>query len=468
MTQGEAISLVTIPPPSFKTVALVLVAFFSSPVNGQVLAQPAGDPVPPAEDRNATERQWFEDARFGLTIRWGLYSLVEKDAWVMERDKLPITQYGKLPPRFNAARFDASAWVKSARAAGARYLTVGTKHYDGFCMFATKLTTYDIVDASPYHTDPIKALAEACHQQGIKLFFYYSLLDWHHSDYFPLGKTGQTAGREAKGQWKQYIAYCQGQIRELCTNYGQLGGLWLDGCWDRPDADWQLAATCRLIHELQPRALVAIDHGAKAMADEDFRIVKLDPIGEDRLRLHELVATSKLPLAVCWPSDDGRNREMVEPRNLNVEQVVHWLVGAAAAGANFNLEVRALPDGSLAPELTRTLEDVGKWLTAFDQSVYKTRRGPIPPQPWGFSTARGPSEHPKEIYLHILPSKEDTPVVFDPSISWVPRLFGKKDPLKLTRSARGLILELPPSDRLPIDTVVILTPRPAESAPKGR
>jgi alpha-L-fucosidase len=448
--------------------ALVLVALFPTAVAGQGLSAPVGSSSQPPANRNALNWQWFEDARFGLTIRWGLYSLLEKDEWVMERDKLPISQYGKLPPRFHASGFDASAWVKTAKAAGARYLTVGAKHHDGFCMFATKLTNYNIVDATPHHTDPIKALAEACHQQRIKLFFYYSLLDWHHPDYFPLGETGQKAGRETKGQWKQYMAYCQGQIRELCTNYGEVGGFWLDGCWDRPDADWQLAATYQLIHELQPRALVANDHATAAIAGEDFRIVKLDPVGDDRMRVRELAAASKLPLQTCWPISAARSHGAAEPGNLSAEQVVHTLVGAAAAGVNLILEVRALPDGSLALDLIKTLDEVGKWLTTYGQSVYGTRRGPIPPQPWGFSTARGPSEHPTEIYLHILPSTENIPVVFDPSISWVPSLFGKKDVLKLTRSGRGLILELPSRDRLPIDTVITLAPRPREAASKGR
>ena len=121
-----------------------------------------------------------------------------------------------------------------------KYITVTSKHHDGFCMFDSKLTRYDIVDATPYGKDPLKALADACHKQGLKLFFYYSLLDWHHPDYFPRGRTGQAAGRAEKGDWKRYVAYYQGQVRELCTNYGEIGGIWFDGWWDRPEADWDL------------------------------------------------------------------------------------------------------------------------------------------------------------------------------------------------------------------------------------
>ena len=114
--------------------------------------------TPPSGPRgNAAARRWFEDAKFGLFIHWGVYSLLGKGEWVMDHDKLPISEYAKLPPRFNPTRFDAVAWVKLARSAGAKYITVTAKHHDGFCMFASSLTDYDIVDATPFHNDPLKA-----------------------------------------------------------------------------------------------------------------------------------------------------------------------------------------------------------------------------------------------------------------------------------------------------------------------
>ena len=150
-------------------------------------------------DRRATDaRQWFQDAKLGLFVHWGVYSLLGKGEWVMENDKIPIREYAKLPPRFNPTRFDATAWVKLAKSSGAKYITVTAKHHDGFCMFASGLTDYDIADATPFRPDPLKALADACHQEKIKLFFYYSLLDWHHPDYLPMGKTG--AKRRPRGQ----------------------------------------------------------------------------------------------------------------------------------------------------------------------------------------------------------------------------------------------------------------------------
>lgn len=472
MSRRQRALFVSQPPGAIHRIwiALGTLVLFPAACAQEAASQPTGGATPPAAAgaRNATNRSWFEDSRFGLTIGWGVYSLLDKDAWVMEHDELPINQYGKLLPRFHAARFDAASWVNTAKAAHARYLTAVAKNHDGFCMFASNLTSYDIVDATPYRSDPIKALADACHRQGIKLFLYYSLLDWHHPDYFPLGKTGRSAGREPNGQWKRYVEYYQGQIRELCTHYGEIAGFQLDGCWDRPDADWQLAATYRLIRELQPHALITNDRGATAGAGEDFRTVKFNPAGQDRLELQKLAAKSEGPIETCWTINKPPGHDSSESKIPNAEQLIHGLLGAAAAGANLNIEIRALSDGSLPPELAKTLAEVGNWLEKYGLSVYGTRRGPIPPQPWGCSTARGSPDHPDEIYLHILTFKEDAPVVFDPSIAWVPYLFGKKDPLTLTRSRRGLVLELPAKDRQPIDTIVTLLPRSGAPAPKAR
>jgi alpha-L-fucosidase len=220
------------PPPPIASLAAAWLAALIALTLPQAAADDLtsqGAPSTPAE-----ARRWFEDAKFGLFVHWGVYSLVGKGEWVMDKDKLPISEYAKLPPQFNPSKFDADEWVKLAQAAGMKYITITSKHHDGFCMFDSNLTSYDIVDATPYGKDPLKALADACHKHGVKLFFYYSLLDWHHPDYYPLGKSGKTAGRAPNGNWKAYVSYYQGQVRELCSNYGEIGGLWFDGWWDRP------------------------------------------------------------------------------------------------------------------------------------------------------------------------------------------------------------------------------------------
>ena len=178
---------------------------------------------------NLAAREWFQDARFGMFIHWGVYSVLGDGEWVMNNRKIPISDYEKLPPAFNPIDFNAAEWVSAAKAAGMKYITITSKHHDGFAMFDSKVSDYTIVSRTPYHKDPLKALAEKCRRQGLKLFFYYSQLDWHHPDYFPRGRNGQDAGRPDRGDWPKYLVYMNAQLRELLTSYGELAGIWFDG-----------------------------------------------------------------------------------------------------------------------------------------------------------------------------------------------------------------------------------------------
>jgi alpha-L-fucosidase len=451
--------------------ALLLVATLAAALLGpgsRAVAQPPARGGPANKERNAAARVWFEDAKLGLFIHWGIYSLLGKGEWVMDNDKLPIPEYAKLPPRFNPTRFDAEAWVKLAKAAGAKYITITSKHHDGFSMFASRLTDYDIIDATPFRSDPLKALADACRQHHIKLFFYYSLVDWHHPDYYPRGKTGSSSGREAKGDWKRYVAFYQGQIRELCTNYGEIGGIWLDGWWDRPDADWDLAGTYQLIHKLQPSALIGNNHHVAPIAGEDFQIFEQDLPGDNAAGFNQAAASPSLPLETCLTVNDSWGYNARDTNLKSSERIVQALIGAAGRGANLLLNVGPRPDGELSPDVAQRLQDVGKWLATYGESVYGTRRGPFPPQDWGVSTSKGTGQDrriylhvlkPTEVNLRLLKPRDDGPVVFDRTTSWVPHLLGKADPLALTQTERGLLLELPNQARTPIDTIVILSPR---------
>jgi alpha-L-fucosidase len=417
----------------------------------------AQEPVAPQvdPDANARARRWFEDAKFGMFVHWGVYSLLGKGEWVMNNDKIPISEYEKLPPRFNPAKFDADEWVRLARAAGMKYLTVTSKHHDGFCMFDSKLTAYDIIDATPYGKDPMKALVAACHKQGIKLFFYYSLLDWHHPDYFPRGRTGQTAGRPEKGDWKSYVTYYQGQVRELCTEYGEIGGIWFDGWWDRPDADWDLAGTYRMIHELQPGAVVGNNHHVVPFPGEDFQMFEQDLPGNNSAGFNKAGVAAGLPLETCLTLNgswgyNARDRNFKSP-----EQVIHALVGAAGRGANLLLNVGPKPDGTIGQESSERLMAVGKWLEKYGKAIYGTRRGPIAPQPWGVSTVK--SSEPAFIYLHVL-GKADRIRLHESLSSFVPYAFGKETPLRLSQIEGGMELTLPTDEPAQDDRIIVLSP----------
>jgi alpha-L-fucosidase len=443
----------------FAALALALVIL----ADGHHARAQALTPQDPIPDKKAAARAAFEDDRFGLFIHWGVYSLVGKGEWVMEHDKLPIPEYEKLPVRFNPTRFDADVWVKLARSSGAKYITVTGKHHDGFCMFDSRLTDFDIVDKSPYHADPLKALAAACREQKVKLFLYYSLLDWHHPDYFPLGKTGKTSGRENHGDWKRYVAYYQGQIRELCTNYGEIAGIWLDGWWDRPEAEWDLAGAYRMIHELQPGALVANNHHVAPFPGEDFQVFGQDLPGGSAAGSSTARLAAGLPLETGMTINRSWGYDSRDQEYKSAAEIIHALVSSAGRGANLLLSVGPQPDGSIEHAVGERLLEVGAWLKTHGETVYGTRRGPIEAQSWGVSTTKG-DRADQRIYLHILNPKPRQPIVFDPSIAWTPFLLGKTTPLKLVRKSGSVELDLPQDAIAPVDTIVVLVPEAAHRA----
>lgn len=305
--------------------------------------------------------QWFRDARFGLFVHWGVYSLLGRGEWVMHNEKIPISEYEKLPPQFNPTGFDPKEWLALAEEAGMRYVTVTSKHHDGFCMFDSKLTDYNIVARTPYGRDVLKLLAEECRAQGIKLFFYYSLLDWHHPDYFPLGWTGQFAGRTGNGDWQRYKEYYIGQVRELCTNYGEIGGLWFDGAWDKPTADWGYDELYDMIHTLQPNALIGNNHHRGPFPGEDFQIFEQDLPGDNTAGLNPS-EISDLSLETCLTINRSWGYNSNDHSYKSVPELIRHLVGAVERGANLLLNVGPMANGKIQPEFVERLQGMGAWL----------------------------------------------------------------------------------------------------------
>ena len=358
---------------------------------------------------NLEARRWFQDAKFGLFIHWGIYSVLADGEWVMNNRKIPIVEYEPVASRFNPTEYSPAEWVALARSAGMKYITITSKHHDGFAMFDSKVSSWDIVERTPYHKDVLKMLADECHKQGIKLFFYYSQLDWHNPDYFPRGRTGQTAGRPERGDWYRYIDYMNGQLKELLTNYGEVGGIWFDGWWDRPDADWRLDGTYKLIHDLQPQALVGANHHRRPFPGEDFQMFEKDLPGKNTAGFNEQSVIGDLPLETCETINGAWGYNASDKRFKSTRDLIHYLVRAAGYNANFLLNIGPMPTGKIQPEFVSRLQEMGGWLKQYGDSVYGTRGGPITPRPWGVTTRRG-----NRIYLHVLDWPD--PVLVMPSL----------------------------------------------------
>jgi alpha-L-fucosidase len=401
-------------------------------------------------ESNLKARLWFQDAKFGMFIHWGVYSVPGRGEWVMENEKIPIAEYEKFAPQFNPTEFSAADIVALAKSAGMKYITITSKHHDGFAMFGTKQNKWNIVDATPYAKDPLKQLAEECRKQGIKLFFYHSQLDWHNPDYLPLGRTGHSAGRSGTGDFNKYLEFMDAQLTELLTNYGDVAGIWFDGMWDKPDADWQLQRTYSLIHKLQPAALIGSNHHHAPYDGEDFQMFEKDLPGANTAGFNQ-TSISQLPLETCETVNGAWGYNKTDKNFKSVPALIHYLVRAAGSNANFLLNIGPMPTGQVQPEFVERLRAMGRWLEKNGDTIYGTRGGPITPRSWGVSTQKG-----NEIFLHVLDwSDEYLALPEVPGIK-AAHLFGSNTPLELKPLNGGLLLHLPKQNSDPMDTIVVL------------
>ncbi|MCZ2080249.1 MAG: alpha-L-fucosidase [Bryobacteraceae bacterium] len=400
---------------------------------------------------NLKAREWFQNAKFGMFIHWGVYSVLGDGEWVMNNRKMTISEYEKLPPKFNPTGFDAAEWVSLAKNAGMKYITITSKHHDGFAMWATKQSKWNIVDATPYGKDPLKMLAEECKRQGIKLFFYHSQLDWHHPDYYPLGRTGHASGRAPGGDFNRYLDYMDRQLRELLTGYGEIGGVWFDGWWDKPGADWRLDKTYSLIHSLQPAALVGSNHHRKPFDGEDFQMFEKDLPGQNTTGFSGEAEIGNLPLETCDTINGAWGYNKNDKRFKSTQQLIQYLVKAAGHNANFLLNVGPTPEGTIQPEFVERLQAIGKWMLRNGETIYGTRGGPVAPRPWGAMTQKG-----NRIFVHVLDWNDELLAL--PPMPKIKRatLFATGAAVKIQTVDGGLLLRLPKPARDPVDTIVVL------------
>ena len=407
---------------------------------------------------NLKARAWFQDAKFGLFIHWGVYSVLGDGEWVMETRPINGKDYAKLPNFFNPTKFDPAKWVALAKAAGMRYITITSKHHDGFAMFGSKLSDWNVVARTPYGKDVIGMLATECHKQGIKLFLYYSQLDWNSTDYFPRGSVGHHTGRPDSGNWDAYLNFMDGQLRELLTNYGEIGGVWFDGMWDKPGADWHLSRTYGLIHQLQPQALVGSNHHKNPFPGEDFQMFEKDLPGGHTTGFNPDQGVSALPLETAETMNDSWGFRITDDHYKSVAELIRYLVRAAGMNANFLLNVGPMPNGGIQPEFMQRLTEVGKWTKQYGESIYGTRGGPVAAGPWGVTTQRG-----SIVYVHVLDWNQ--PVL---ALAGMPRavrsakLLRDGSSVEFSVIKNGLVLTLPEARADEVDRIIVLELEPAQ------
>jgi len=417
----------------------------------------------------AAEQELFRDAKFGMFIHWGIYSVpggvwkgepVQGCEWIMNNAKLTVDEYERVAGQFNPEQYDPAEWVRIAKGAGMRYITITSKHHDGFAMWDSRVSDWDIVDRTPYGRDVLKMLADECEKQGMKLFFYHSHLDWHHPDYYPRGSTGHHTGRPESGDFDKYIDYMNAQIAELCSGeYGKLGGFWFDGWWDqqvkRPGrethVDWRLTETYDLIHRLQPQALIGNNHHEAPFEGEDFQMFERGVPGKDKYSKANFV--SELPLETCDTMNGSWGYNSTDTRFKSSKPLIRYLVLTAGYNANFLLDIGPMPTGEIQPEFVERLEEIGRWMQEYGETIYGTRGGPMPPQQWGVTTRKD-----SKVFVHLFRIPEDGKVTL-PETGRLKvkcaKLFGQGISVPFTKSG-DIGLDLSGVESEPIDTIVVL------------
>ena len=393
---------------------------------------------------------WWRDARFGMFIHWDMSSVAGTEiSWSRKGSKpLDITGnpagyvadpvYDNLYKRFDPEQFDAKAWVRLAKAAGMKYMVFTAKHHGGFCMWDTKLTDYSIMH-TPFHRDVVRELAEACHAAGMRFGIYYSPRDWHEPDY-------------GIGNNQKYVAYMNGQLRELLTNYGKVDVLWFDS-YGKGDLVnfWRIGGTFDLVKELQPdiivnnRLAVLGDYNqqpAPYRGDFDTPEQRLGTYQDTRL--WESCMTLVTAKGGGW---SYRTDGVTKP----FEDGVRMLVSCASGDGNLLLDVGPDSTGVIPAEQSARLMAIGRWLNQNGESIYGTRGGPFKPGTYGGTTRRG-----SIVYVHVLKWPPGGLTLPRLPVNLVDAHLLSGGRVEARRSDQGLEISVPESDRQNIDTVVAL------------
>ncbi len=411
-------------------------------VSASVVAQSSYTPT--AE--NLASRKEFADSKFGIFIHWGIASVFGQGEWYLHRAQLNHQEYKKAADAYYPHRFNAKEWVAAIKDSGAKYITFVSRHHDGFSMWDSAYTDYDIIDATPFKRDIIKELARECHRQGIRLHFYYSHIDWSRDDYpWPTDMGGQrkrrVPGRDHhEGGYANYYKFMNNQLTELLTKYGKIGAIWFDGYWDqrhnKEKFDWGLDEQYALIHRLQPGCLVGNNSHVAAHQGEDFQIFERDLPGENKAGYSEgQEVTNSLPLETCQTMNKSWGYTIKDTNYKSLGYLIRYLVSTSGKGANLLLNIGPQPNGEIPAAALERLKGMGEWLRKYGDTIYGTTAGDIAAQDWGVTTRKG-----DRLFVHIFDLKEKSLHLPLKCKVKSAKLFDSKTHVMFTQDADGVIL----------------------------
>lgn len=417
--------------------------------------KPPKDYLHETKEQTAERMQWWHDARFGMFIHWGIYSIpagVYKGEdipgigeWIMSTAKIPVEEYEPFGKMFNPVRFEATQWVKIAKDAGMKYIVITSKHHDGFSMWDSKVSKYDIVDFSPYGKDVLKALSDECRQQGITLCFYHSIMDWHHPD-----------ANEAK--WEKYREeYLKPQLKELLTGYGRIGVLWFDGEWTKEWTEEQGKDLYNFVRNLQPDIIInnRVGKGRQGMQGMNKDSTAAGDFGTPEQEI--LSTTSSFPWESCMTMNDTWGFKSKDTNWKSPEILIRNLADIVSKGGNFLLNVGPTPEGLIPDASVERLKEMGEWIKINGDAIYKAKQLKNYKEGDDIRYTLSPDGHHINAFLYSLPGKEINIKQIKPAEGSVIKMYGLDTELNwIWNEAEGLTIELPDSTALPCKYVWVL------------
>jgi alpha-L-fucosidase len=340
--------------------------------------KPSPAPLPQApSDASDADRarrmQWWHEARFGMFIHWGLYSVLGRHEWAMEEEGIPVSEYEQLAKKFNPKPNSPQAFAKLAKAAGQKYMVMTSKHHEGFCNFDTKLTNYCAPKQGPGR-DLLREYVEAARAEGLRFGFYYSLMDWHHPD-------GAKCATDPDAR-KRFVEYTHGLIRELMSNYGKVDVLWYDVDWPLNAEQWESERMNKMVFELQPDIIVNNRNGLPG----DFSTPEQEIRAEQGTRAWES----------CMTLNDSWGYQAADDNWKSTKTIIRNLVECSRDGGNYLLNIGPRGDGSIPGDSTRVLSEVGAWLSRNGEAIHTTDRCRVHASEFAGFTRRG-----NTLYMHV-------------------------------------------------------------------